>query len=279
MGTPRALLPLPLLLLAALACGRHARGPPPRWVPGALGDGAGSRDPREFSVLLGTRELPPAGEGPPAGGGGEAVALSLLLPHPAYAGEASSGDIALGRLERRVRYRAGLGPVCLPGPGMRFPPGTECASSGWGDTGNGAPRRLRELRLPLLPLGLCRRLYGTDLGPALPPRHIRDDMLCAGTRGGAGTPARVTRGAPWCAPPPRAAGSWPGSSRGGEGCGVPARPGVYTRVSAFSHWIAARAGGVAFVGPRPQSAGSGAPWRPGGLAVAAAVAAVGAGRV
>ncbi|NXP42985.1 PRSS8 protein, partial [Leiothrix lutea] len=43
-----------------------------------------------------------------------------------------------------------------------------------------APRRLRELQVPVLALGLCRRLYGTDLGTALPPRHIQDDMVCAG---------------------------------------------------------------------------------------------------
>ncbi|NWZ88813.1 PRSS8 protein, partial [Poecile atricapillus] len=50
------------------------------------------------------------------------------------------------------------------------------------------PRRLRELQVPLLPLSLCRRLYGTDLGPTLPPRRIRDDMVCAGDpRGGADT--------------------------------------------------------------------------------------------
>ncbi|NXY39938.1 PRSS8 protein, partial [Pomatorhinus ruficollis] len=43
-----------------------------------------------------------------------------------------------------------------------------------------APRRLRQLEVPVLALGLCRRLYGTDLGAALPPRHIQDDMVCAG---------------------------------------------------------------------------------------------------
>ncbi|NXX37518.1 PRSS8 protein, partial [Nicator chloris] len=61
--------------------------------------------------------------------------LAQLLPHPAYAGEATSGDIALARLARPVRYRPGLGPVCLPSPSLRFPPGTPCVTTGWGDTG------------------------------------------------------------------------------------------------------------------------------------------------
>ncbi|NXG26712.1 PRSS8 protein, partial [Grallaria varia] len=51
-----------------------------------------------------------------------------------------------------------------------------------------APRRLQQLEVPVLALGTCRRLYGTDLGRALPPRHIQDDMICAGhARGGKDT--------------------------------------------------------------------------------------------
>ncbi|NXW69011.1 PRS27 protease, partial [Hirundo rustica] len=60
------------------------------------------------------------------------VPLSRLLPHPAYAGEATSADVALARLARPVR---GLSPVCLPPPGLRLPAGTRCVSTGWGDTG------------------------------------------------------------------------------------------------------------------------------------------------
>ncbi|NXE71790.1 PRSS8 protein, partial [Calcarius ornatus] len=66
-----------------------------------------------------------------------AVPLAQLLPHPRYAGEATSGDIALARLARPVRFGPGIGPVCLPGAGLRFPAGTECVSTGWGDTGSG----------------------------------------------------------------------------------------------------------------------------------------------
>ncbi|NXV39582.1 PRS27 protease, partial [Rissa tridactyla] len=65
---------------------------------------------RAYAVLLGVREL----AGPP--GPGVAVPLSRLLPHPAYAGEATSGDIALGELARPVAFSRLVLPVCLPSP-------------------------------------------------------------------------------------------------------------------------------------------------------------------
>ncbi|NWH69068.1 PRS27 protease, partial [Geococcyx californianus] len=65
---------------------------------------------RAYSVLLGVREL----SGPP--GPGVAVPLSRLLPHPGYAGEATSGDIALAQLAWAVTFSDVVLPVCLPGP-------------------------------------------------------------------------------------------------------------------------------------------------------------------
>ncbi|NXV54711.1 BSSP4 protease, partial [Molothrus ater] len=69
-----------------------------------------------------------------------AVGVAQLLPHPRYAGEATSGDIALARLARPVPFGPGIGPVCLPSARLRFSPGTACVSTGWGDTGSGGER-------------------------------------------------------------------------------------------------------------------------------------------
>ncbi|NXT03632.1 PRS27 protease, partial [Jacana jacana] len=49
-------------------------------------------------------------------GPGLRVPLSQLLPHPSYAGEATSGDIALGQLAWPVPYSDLILPVCLPSP-------------------------------------------------------------------------------------------------------------------------------------------------------------------
>ncbi|NXX23978.1 PRS27 protease, partial [Podargus strigoides] len=64
-----------------------------------------------------------------------AVPLSRLLPHPSYAGEATSGDIALAELARPIRFSEAALPVCLPSPALRFPPGTRCVATGWGEGG------------------------------------------------------------------------------------------------------------------------------------------------
>ncbi|NXI46762.1 PRS27 protease, partial [Galbula dea] len=43
-----------------------------------------------------------------------------------------------------------------------------------------SPRRLQKLAVPLMAQDTCRQLYGRDMGRALPPRHIQQDMICAG---------------------------------------------------------------------------------------------------
>uniref|UniRef100_A0A8C3BQL2 Peptidase S1 domain-containing protein n=1 Tax=Cairina moschata TaxID=8855 RepID=A0A8C3BQL2_CAIMO len=168
-------------MTAPLVCPRpiYMTPPPELTTPPPPPPPPRSRDPRAYAVLLGVREL----SGPPGPGGG-AVPVGRLLPHPAYAGEATSGDIALAQLAWPVAFSAAVLPVCLPGPRLRFPPGTRCVATGWGDIQEGedlpSPRRLQKLEVPLMAQSTCRRLYGIDMGRGLPPRRIQDDMLCAG---------------------------------------------------------------------------------------------------
>ncbi|GAB0202404.1 serine protease 27-like [Grus japonensis] len=162
-----------------------------------------SRDPRVYAVLLGVREL----SGPP--GPGVVVPLGRLLPHPSYAGEATSGDIALAQLAWPVTFSDAVLPVCLPAPTLSFPPGTRCVATGWGDIQEGedlpSPRRLQKLEVPIMAQSTCRRLYGIDMGRALPPRRIQDDMMCAGYAEGLKDTCKGDSGGPLVC---RADGRW-----------------------------------------------------------------------
>ncbi|NWH51529.1 PRS27 protease, partial [Fregata magnificens] len=56
-----------------------------------------------------------------------------------------------------------------------------------------SPRRLQKLEVPIMAQSTCRRLYGIDMGRALPPRRIQDDMMCAGYAEGLKDTCKVRR--------------------------------------------------------------------------------------
>ncbi|KAF1576104.1 Serine protease 27, partial [Eudyptes moseleyi] len=71
-----------------------------------------------------------------------------------------------------------------------------------------SPRRLQKLVVPIMAQSTCRRLYGIDMGRALPPRRIQDDMMCAGYAEGVKDTCKVRRGGA------RGSQPWPRAPKG-----------------------------------------------------------------
>uniref|UniRef100_A0A8B9NN79 Serine protease 8 n=1 Tax=Accipiter nisus TaxID=211598 RepID=A0A8B9NN79_9AVES len=168
----------------------------------------------EYRVTLGALQL----LSPPADA--QVRRVAAVTRHPAYrdgdVNEAHgdvAGDLALARLDPPATPNRLVRPICLPGPAVRFPPGTNCTVTGWGDVHTagqcGCHRRGRRgnFRYPLpRPSSSSPRPPQGDSGGPLSCR-VGDVWLLAGIV------------------------SW------GEACGLPGRPGVYTRAAAHAAWI------------------------------------------
>uniref|UniRef100_A0A663FHP3 Serine protease 8 n=1 Tax=Aquila chrysaetos chrysaetos TaxID=223781 RepID=A0A663FHP3_AQUCH len=207
----------------------------------------------EYRVTLGALQL----LSPPADA--QVRRVAAVTRHPAYRdGDVSeahgdvAGDLALARLDPPATPTRLVRPICLPGPAVRFPPGTNCTVTGWGDVPCRPPKTLQQLEVPLLGHRRCRCLYAETAGMGTPA----GDTLCAGfpqgqrdaCQGDSGGPLSCRVGDVWLL-----AGvvSW------GEACGLPGRPGVYTRAAAHAAWIAAAVPEKKKLGGRENLGGGG----------------------
>lgn len=85
------------------------------------------RNASRYQVLLGATQL--SNPGPQAC----YIRVVQVVTNPLYAGEASSGDVALLHLAKAVTFTRYVSPICLPGTRVRFPPGLNCWVTGWGN--------------------------------------------------------------------------------------------------------------------------------------------------
>ncbi|XP_065258971.1 serine protease 33-like [Emys orbicularis] len=167
-------------------------------------------------------------------------AVSQVIIHGDYNPSSYASDIALVRLSRPLLYTAYILPVCLPDRNDSITNGTLCWVTGWGkvqmDESLPAPHTLQEVQVPLIDAQTCNDLYSISITESPGSRPIKDDMVCAGYTGGGKDSCQGDSGGPLVC---SQAGSWflIGIVSWGEGCGLPYRPGVYTRVSAYSDWI------------------------------------------
>ncbi|XP_039392044.1 serine protease 33-like [Mauremys reevesii] len=200
-------------------------------------------------------------------------AVSQIIIHSDYNPTSHASDIALVRLRTPLQYTAYILPVCLPDPSDSIANGTPCWVTGWGkvqtDESLPAPRTLQEVQVSLIDVETCNDLYSKPITGSPGTRPIQAGMVCAGYPEGGKDSCQVNGfrdipgdpGAQGCDWRGLQAGSWflIGIVSWGIECGLPYRPGVYTRVSAYSDWIQQQLPSVEFgvvnvtISPQPNA--------------------------
>ncbi|XP_064596386.1 transmembrane protease serine 9-like [Liolophura sinensis] len=154
---------------------------------------------------------------------------SRVIVHAGFPSQAPVHDIALIKLDRPVNVTDYIRPVCLPDSSAEFDRQT-CVVTGWGVTRQGGRTvsTLQEAAVPILSRNQCSALYGFKVDQAA--------NLCAGYLNGRVDACQGDSGGPLVC---KNNNSWEiaGVVSWGDGCGERYKPGVYTRVTAYTGWI------------------------------------------
>uniref|UniRef100_A0AAV2JSN2 Peptidase S1 domain-containing protein n=1 Tax=Knipowitschia caucasica TaxID=637954 RepID=A0AAV2JSN2_KNICA len=195
------------------------------WVVTAAHCFSGSRGESYWTAVVGEFDITKADPDE------QVLKVNRIIPHPKFNPKTFNNDIALVELTAPVVISDHVTPVCLPG-GSDPPTGSPCLVAGWGSLYEDGPSAdvVMEAKVPLLPQSTCKSTLGKDL--------LTNTMLCAGYLSGGIDSCQGDSGGPLIYQD-RMSGRFQlyGITSWGDGCGVKGKPGVYTRVSAFSDWI------------------------------------------
>ncbi|NXK61688.1 PRS56 protease, partial [Sylvietta virens] len=196
------------------------------WVLTAAHCFGGNRNELAWTVVVGDYEL-----GKP-GASKRAVPVRRILPHPKFNPKTFHGDLALLELAVPLAPSPTVSPVCLPSGPTEPSPGTPCYIAGWGSLYEEGPAAdvVMEAQVPLLSQETCRGALGKDL--------LTNAMFCAGYLSGGIDSCQGDSGGPLaCEDPTSHHFVLYGITSWGDGCGERGKPGVYTRVTAFTDWL------------------------------------------
>ncbi|XP_063073007.1 ovochymase-1 isoform X2 [Engraulis encrasicolus] len=153
----------------------------------------------------------------------------VLISHNGYQRRSKVNDIALVKLASPLVFNECVRPINILSGHLHIM--AQCTITGWGSTTENGPHvsRLQEVNVTILPREDCNHYYRGRLA---------NNMFCAGDQYGGVDACQGDSGGPLCCFSGRRyelAGivSW------GVGCGRALKPGVYTKLHNYYHWIAA----------------------------------------
>ncbi|XP_014898099.1 serine protease 56 isoform X1 [Poecilia latipinna] len=197
------------------------------WVVTAAHCFAGSRSESYWTAVVGEFDI--TKKDPDE----QVLKVNRVIQHPKFSPKTFNNDIALVELTSPAVLSEHVTPVCLPS-GVDPPTGSPCLVAGWGSLYEDGPSAdvVMEAKVPLLPQSTCKSALGKDL--------VTNTMLCAGYLSGGIDSCQGDSGGPLIYQD-RISGRFQlfGVTSWGDGCGEKGKPGVYTRVSAFSDWVQA----------------------------------------
>lgn len=163
--------------------------------------------------------------------------IAQKISHPYYSKRSGNNDIALLRLEQKVKYTDYVRPICLPASDLPPPDaGTPMDIAGWGITENGNKSDVKlKVQVPIVSNEDCSKVFTNFT-------HVNPNQACAGGEGGRDA-CKGDSGGPLMTKYPKVDETeeeqWyqEGIIYRGLGCGRKNVPGLYARVSRYTNWI------------------------------------------
>ncbi|XP_069068982.1 serine protease 56 [Pleurodeles waltl] len=196
------------------------------WVLTAAHCFTGNSNELYWTVVVGDYDLSKSDEGETV------LGVNRIVIHPKFNPKTFNNDLALVELTTSTVGVGKASPVCLPDFLQDPPAGTPCFIAGWGSVYQDGPSAevVMEARVPVLSQDSCRNALGKDL--------LTSTMFCAGYLSGGIDSCQGDSGGPLtCQDPTTKQYVLHGITSWGDGCGEKGKPGVYTRVTAFTDWI------------------------------------------
>ncbi|XP_016423712.1 transmembrane protease serine 13-like [Sinocyclocheilus rhinocerous] len=159
--------------------------------------------------------------------------VKKIIVNENYNSNNNDYDVALLKLSSPVTFSSTVQPVCFPTFDQTFSDGSECWTSGFGTTQEGAGRAstsLMEVTVNIINTRLCNssQVYRGA---------ITNNMICAGDMNGGRDSCQGDSGGPLVCKGDNNRWYLAGITSWGAGCGQRQRPGVYSRVTSLLPWI------------------------------------------